>query len=139
MRATDMRAMILILLLTIPGWAGHAFGTWKLNSARSTTGPDPRPRSVTIRNESHAGGEGFTMDRIEADRRATASSASLYRDGQAREFHDVGSSGNQSSRRIDGQTVEIRRKCDSGARVRFVRRLSAQPNELILEVMGARG
>ena len=64
----------------------------------------------------------------------TTSSTILYLDGQPREFQDLGCSGTQSSRRVDSQTVEVLRKCASGEWVRLVRRLSAHPNELVLEV-----
>jgi hypothetical protein len=130
-----MRAILLMLLLTSAGSASDAFGTWKVNPARSTVAPDPRPKSITLRIESHAKGEVFTMDRIEADGRVTTSSTILYLDGQPREFQDLGCSGTQSSRRVDSQTVEILRSCASGEWVRLVRRLSAQPNQLFLEVM----
>ena len=123
-----------MLLLTAPCWADDAYGTWTMNPARSTVAPDTRPKSITIRIESHAKGEVFTLDRIEADGRATTSSAILYLDGKTRDFQDSRCSGTQSSRRVDSQTVEILRKCASGEWVRFVRRLSAQPNELVLEV-----
>lgn len=129
-----MRTTALILLLTVSGWADAAFGTWTMNPARSTVGPDPRPKSITIRIESHAKGEVFTLDRIDAGGRSTTVSTILYLDGKARDFQDPGCSGTQSSRRVDSQTVEILRKCASGEWVRFVRRLSAQPNELVLEV-----
>lgn len=123
-----------MLLLKLTGWADDAFGTWIMNTARSTVAPDPRPKSITIRIESHAKGEVFTLDRIEADGRATTSSTILYLDGQPRELQDLRCSGTQSSRRVDNRTVEILRKCASGKWVRFVRRLSAQSNELVLEV-----
>jgi hypothetical protein len=35
---------------------------------------------------------------------------------------------------VDKGTVEILRKCATGKWTRFVRRLSAQPNELALEI-----
>lgn len=123
-----------MLLLTAPAWADDASGTWKVNPARSTIAPDTRPQSVTIRVESHAKGEVFTLDRIEADGRATTSSTILYLDGQPREFQDPECSGTQTSRLVDSQTVEILRTCASGRWTRFVRRFSAQPNELVLEV-----
>jgi hypothetical protein len=131
-----MRTMALILLVTVSGCADDAFGTWTMNPTRSTVAPDPRPKSITIRIESHAKGEVFTLDRIEADGRATTSSTILYLDSQPRELQDLGCSGTQSSRRVDSQTVEILRKCASGEWLRLVRRLSAQPNELVLEVTG---
>jgi len=74
------------------------------------------------------------MDRTEADGRSLTSSTLLYLDGKARDFLDAGCSGTQSSRRMDGQTVEILRWCANGDTIRFVRRLSAQPNELILDI-----
>jgi hypothetical protein len=123
-----------MLLLTVTGWADDAFGTWTMNPARSTVAPDPHPKSITIRIEPHAKGEVFTLDRIEADGRATTSSTILYLDGQPREFQDLGCSGTQSSHRVDSRTVEILRTCASGGWIRFVRRMSAQPNELVLEV-----
>lgn len=58
----------------------------------------------------------------------------LYLDGEPRDFQDFVCSGTQSSRRVDGRTVEILRKCESGVWIRFVRRLSAQPKELILKI-----
>jgi len=129
-----MRTTALILLLTVSGWAGDALGTWTMNPARSTLAPDPRPKSITIRIESHAKGEVFTLDRIEADGRATTSSTLLYLDGKSRDFQDPVCSGTESTRRVDSQTVEILRTCASGGWIRFVRRFSEQPNELVLEV-----
>ncbi len=129
-----MRTAALILLLTVPGRAGDALGTWTMNLVRSKAGPDPRPKSVTIRIESHAKGEVFTLDRTEADGRATTSSTLLYLDGKPRDFQAPGCSGTQSSRRVDSQTVEILRVCANGGWTRFVRRFSAQQNELVLEI-----
>ena len=105
-----------------------------MNPARSTVTPDPRPKSTTIRIESHAKGEVFSLDRIEADGRSTTVSTILYLDGKGRDFQDPGCSGTESSRRVDSQTVEILRTCANGGWIRFVRRFSAQPNELVLEI-----
>ena len=87
-----------------------------------------------MRIEPHAKGEVFTLDRIEGDGRSTTSSTILYFDGKARDFQDPGCSGTQSSRRVDGQTVEILRKCAGGEWTRFVRRSAVQPKELVLEI-----
>jgi len=87
-----------------------------------------------VRFEPHAKGEVFTLDRIDGDGRATTSSTILYFDGKPRDFQDLGCSGTQSSRRVDGRTVEILRQCTSGERVRFVRRSGAQPKDLILDI-----
>ena len=43
-------------------------------------------------------------------------------------------SGSQSSRRLDSQTVEILRTCASGGWTKFIRRLSTNPKELVLEI-----
>jgi hypothetical protein len=58
--------------------AGTPAGIWKMNAARSTFAGDIQPQSLTLRIEAHAKGEGFTLDRIEADGRATSSSTILY-------------------------------------------------------------
>lgn len=58
----------------------------------------------------------------------------LYLDGTSRDFQDFGCSGTQSSRRVDSQTVEILRQCANGGWTRFVRRLAAQPKDLVLEI-----
>ncbi len=109
------------------------YGTWKLNAARSTLAGPPF-KSLTVRIERHAKGEVFTLDRIEADGRTTSSSTILYLDGEPRRFEDFGCSGIQSSRRADMRTVEIVRMCASGGWMRLLRRVSANSNELVLEI-----
>ena len=76
----------------------------------------------------------FTLDRIETDGRTTSSSTILYFDGAPRDFQVFECSGTQSSRRTDSRTVEILRKCGSGAWTKFVRRASTDQNELVLEI-----
>jgi hypothetical protein len=129
-----MRTIPLMLLFSVPNWADGAFGTWKLNPARSVSSGDSFPKSLTVRIESHSRGEVFTLDRIDQDGRATSSSTILYLDGASRDFRDFGCSGSQSSRRVDIQTVEIVRRCSNGGWTRFVRRLAAQPKDLVLEI-----
>ena len=87
-----------------------------------------------MRFEPHTKGEVFTLDQIDGDGRSTTSSTILYLDNKPREFQGFGCSGTQSSRRLDSQTVEIVRTCASGEWTRFVRRLSTQPKELVLEI-----
>ena len=118
----------------VPCWAQDAFGTWMINPRRSQFAGDPRPKSVLVRIEPHARGEVFTLDTIGEDGRATTSSTILYFDGRPRDFQEPQCSGTQSSRRVDSRTVEILRSCASGARTRFLRRLAAQPNEMVLEI-----
>jgi hypothetical protein len=122
---------LLILLAAACCWADGVFGTWKVNPTRST---EPYPKSLIVRFEPHAGGEVFTLDRIGGDGRTTTSSTILYLDRKPRDFQDLGCSGTQSSRRVDNRTVEILRTCGSGEWTRFVRRSSAQPKELVLEI-----
>ena len=127
-----MRAILLTLLLGVPSWAEEAFGTWKLNPARSTLAGNQK--SVTLRIEPHTRGEVFTLDTVAADGRASTFSTILYFDGKGRDFEDSACSGTQSSRRVDSQTAEILRKCANGRWTRFVRRLAAQPKDLVLEI-----
>jgi hypothetical protein len=124
---------LLILLVTVC-WGEEAFGTWKMNPARSTLAGDHQTKSLTLKIEPHAKGEVFTLDRIEVDGRTTTSSTILYFDGQPRDFEGLGCSGTQSSRRLDSRTVEILHKCGNGKWIRFVRHLSAQPEDLVLEI-----
>lgn len=128
-----MRTALLLMPLGAACWAGAAFGTWRLNAARSTFAEDTQPRSLTVRIEPHAKGEVFTLDRIEADGRSVSLSTILYLDGTEREFRDGECSGTQSSRRIDSQTIEILRNCGTGAWTRLVRRTTPK-NELVLEI-----
>jgi hypothetical protein len=66
------------------------------------------------------------------DGRASTSSTILYFDGKIREFRGSECAGTESSRRVDGQTVEILREC-AGGQVRLVRR-AEKPGVLILEI-----
>jgi hypothetical protein len=116
-----MRTFSLLTLLAAACWADGAFGTWKT-------------KTLTVRFEPHAKGEVFTLNRIDGDGRTTTSSTILYLDGKPRDFEEPKCSGTQSSRRLDGQTVEILRKCASGEWTRFIRRLAMQPKELVLEI-----
>ena len=130
-----MRSVLPIMLAAGACWpADAAFGTWKLNAARSTFAGDTPPKSLTLRIEPHAKGEVFTLDRTEANGRTTSSSILLYFDGTARAFQDARCSGTQSSRRVDSRTVEILRECASGQWTRAIRRPGARPNELTLDI-----
>jgi len=111
-----------------------AYGTWKVNLARSTFAGGSPFKSLTVRIERHPKGEVFTLDRIETDGRTTSSSTILYLDGEPRRFEDFGCSGIQSSHWADARTVEIVRMCASGAWMRLVQRASAKANELVLEI-----
>jgi hypothetical protein len=129
-----MRTVLLTLLVSAPSWAEGAFGTWKMNPARSMFPGDAYPRSLTLRIEPHVKGEVFTMDTIYGDRRTMTFSTILYFDAKPRDFQGPKCSGTQSSRRVDNGTVEIMNKCANGEWTRFVRRLAAQPKELILDI-----
>jgi hypothetical protein len=129
-----MRTVLLLMLLSVACWAGAAYGPWKLNAARSTFAGDNQPRSCTIRIEPHPKGEVFTLDRIEADGRATSFSTTLYFDGAEREYRDSGCTGSQSSRRVDAESVEILRKCAGGSWNRLVHRSPGPGKELVIEI-----
>jgi hypothetical protein len=131
--AQPLRRLFFAILLWKAGCFGQAFGSWKLNAARSNFAGDTQPRSFTLRIEPHSKGEVCTLDRIEADGRAISSSDILYLDGRGRDFRDSECSGTQSSRRIDSRTVEIVRNCGAGAWTRFVRR-TAPKGQLVLEI-----
>ena len=127
-----MRILLASALLATSCF-GQAFGIWKVNPARSTFG-DSHSQILTLRFEPHSKGEVFTLDTTLADGRNTSSSTILYFDAVARDFQDFGCSGKQSSRRVDNRTVEILRTCANGEWTKFVRRLTVQPKELILDV-----
>jgi hypothetical protein len=118
---------------TVPSWAGDAFGSWKVKPARSI-GPRVSWEGLAVRFDPHPKGEVFTLDQTEGDGRSTTSSIILYLDNKPREFQGFECSGTQSSRRLNSQTVEIVRTCASGEWMRFVRRMSTQPRELVLEI-----
>ena len=111
-----------------------AFGTWKMNAARSTFAGGVPFKRLTVRIELHPKGEVLTLDRIETDGRTTNYSTILYLDGEPRRFEDFGCSGIQSSRRADERTVEIMRMCASGGWMRLIRRVSVKAKELVLEI-----
>src|SRR5260370_10950914 len=129
-----MRIVALLMLIGAAGQAESAFGTWKLNAARSTLSGGAQPKGFTVRIEPHPKGEVFTLDKVESDGRTTSSSTILYFDGAPRDFQDFGCSGTQSSRRVDSQAVEILRNCASGEWNRFILRIPTKPNQLILEI-----
>ena len=129
-----MRTGLVLMAIGAVCRANLTFGTWKMDAARSTFTGAIQPKSLTVRIEPHAKGEVFTLDRIEADSRITSSSTILYFDGAPRDFQDFECSGTQSSRRLDPQMVEIPRGCVRDHWTKFVRRTSAKPNELVLEI-----
>ena len=129
-----MRMLPLLILIGAACWAESAFGTWKLNAARSTFSGGTQPTGFTVRIDPHPKGEVFTLDKVESDGRTTSSSTILYFDGEPRRFQDFACSGIQSVRRVDSWTVEILRMCASGEWIRFIRRSDLQPKELVLEI-----
>ncbi len=124
--------VVLLMLLGANSWAGDAFGVWKLNPDRST--PAGNQKIVTVRISPHTRGVVFTLDTVTADGRASTSSTILYLDGKARDFQDSVCSGTQSSRRLDGRTVEILRTCTNSDSTRLIRLLAVQSRELTFEI-----
>jgi hypothetical protein len=129
-----MRTIALLILIAVACRAGDAFGTWKVNPARSTSNGGSQIESFIVRIGPHAKGEVFTLDRTERDGRATTSSTILYFDGKPRDFQETNCAGTQSSQRVGKDIVEVIRNCAGGAWFRFVRRPAAQQKELILEI-----
>jgi hypothetical protein len=128
-----VRAILLTLLLGVPGWADDAFGTWTVNPVRSTSAGDPHPRAVSVRIERHAKGEVFTLDQIREKGEKVTISMILYLDGKEREFQGDTCFGTQSSRRVDRRTVEIVYRCRDRW-TRWIRRLPQAQSDLILDI-----
>jgi len=105
-----------------------------MNAARSTFTGSAQLKSLSVRIEPHAKGEVLTLDRIESDGRVMSSSTLLYFDGAPRDFEDFECSGTQSSRRLDGETVEILRVCASGEWIWLMRQSAGNSRELIIEI-----
>jgi hypothetical protein len=133
-----MRTALLLMMFNAGCWAGSIFGTWKMDPSRSRLIGQAQPKSFTVRIEPHAKGEVFTLDRIESDGRITSSSTILYLDGAARGFQDFGCSGTQSSRRLDGRTVQIQRVCANGEWLWLLRQTGVESKELIIDVIEKR-
>ena len=129
-----MRTVLLLIPLGAVCWAGEAYGTWKLNPARSTFSGQTQPKTLVLRVEPHPKGEVVTVDRTGDNGQSTSSSTILYLDGAARDFQGTDCSGSQTSQRLDSQTVEILRQCGGGDWEKLVRRLTRQGKELVVEI-----
>jgi hypothetical protein len=119
-------------LLSGMGSAQDAFGTWKMNPARSKLSWTD-PRSITVRIEPHPKGEVFTYERIMLNGQGVTFSVILYLDGQPREWQDSDCSGTLRSQRVDSRTVEIVGTCADGRHWRFIRRIDPNGRDLILD------
>jgi len=128
-----VRTILLILLLGAPDWAEDAFGSWKVDPARSKLVGDPDSRIVMVRIERHTKGEVFTWEQIREKGEKLTTSTILYLDGKEREFQGDSCFGTQSSRRVDRRTVEIVYRCRDRW-TRWIRRLPSEPSELILDI-----
>src|SRR5262249_51810225 len=126
--ARPMRIALRLMLLRVgccaaPNRAADAIGIWNVSPMRSM---NPYPHSLTGRFQKHVRGEVFALDRTNAKGWTRTSSTILYFDGKARNYRDGTCSGTQSSRRVDGETVEILQRCATGKLTRFVRRASGR-------------
>ena len=135
----DMRTVLFLIVITAACRADAMFGTWKMDVGRSRITGSAPPKDFTVRIEPNAKGEVFTPDRIESDGRTMSSSTLLYFYGAPRDFEDFGCSGTQSSRRLDGQTVEILRVCASGEWTCLIRQSAVQSKEIIIDITEKRG
>jgi hypothetical protein len=129
-----MRTVLLLIPFGAACWAGAAYGTWKLNPARSTFSGQTQPKTLVLRVEPHPKGEVVTVDRTGDSGQSTSSSTILYLDGAVRDFQGTECSGSQTSRRLDSQTVEIVRQCGGGDWERLVQRLTRLGKELVVEI-----
>ena len=134
-----MRTVLSLIVFTTACWASSAFGTWKMDAIRSTFAGVAQPKSLIVRIEPHAKGEVFTLDRVESDGRAMSSSTVLYFDGAPRELEDFGCSGTQSSRRLDGQTVEVVRVCGDEEWTWLIRPSAVKSKDLTIDITEKRG
>jgi len=75
----------------------------------------------------------FTLERVEKDGRATTSSTIVYFDNTPRDFQDFDCAGAQSSRRLDGRTIESRRNCGGSHSIWLVRRQTDTSTRLIID------
>jgi hypothetical protein len=131
---TVMRTVLFLIVFTTAFWADSTFGTWKMDATRSTFAGGTQPKSLIVRIEPHAKGEVFTLDSVESDGRTISSSTVLYFDDAPREFEDFGCSGTQSSRRLDGQTLEILRVCATGKWTWLIRPSAVKSKELFIDI-----
>jgi len=131
MRMVLLPTALISVSCTVASGPDDALGVWRV---RPDSSPGSYSNVLTIRFEPHNSGEVFTLDSIDADGHRSTSSTILYFDGKSRDFQDPVCSGTQSAWRIDSNTVEILRNCANGRLIRFVRRSTSQPKELILEI-----
>lgn len=131
MRTAPLFLLIFAACSSLPIGAADAFGVWRANISRSI---NPYNHVVVVHFEPHPKGEVFTMEETRPNGRSIISSTILYFDGKARDFEGFSCSGTQLSRRLDARTVEILRTCGSGDLTTLVRRLPADPRELVLEI-----
>jgi hypothetical protein len=122
----------LILLFSGSCSAQDAFGTWRMNPARSRLSWS-NPRSITVRIAPHAKGEVFTYERISRIGLTETFSVILYLDGRAREWQGSDCSGTLLSRRLNSRTVEILWNCNDGGHIQFIRKIDPNARDLILD------
>jgi hypothetical protein len=109
-RLTRCVLMRLVLMPIVVG-AISLTGIWNMNAARSTFAGDIQPKSLTLRIEAHAKGEDSRWTGPRRTERPRAPARSFTSNGTARDVGDAG-----------------------GGWIRFVRRSSERPNEMVLEI-----
>jgi len=125
---------VLVIAIAAVCQADSTFGTWKMNAARSTFTGGGQPKSLSVRIEPHAKGEVFTLDRVASNGSATSSSSILYLDGTPREIQDFDCAGTQSSSRLDGRTIEIKRTCAGTEGTWLIRQSLRASTELLIDI-----
>lgn len=124
--------MALIILLGCPCAAQEAFGTWKMDPARSILDSSDT-RALTVRIESHPKGEVFTVERLRRNGQTETWSAILYMDGKPRDSPRLDCPGTLASRRLENSSVELLWSCENDRVMRSIRHTPSNTNHLILD------
>jgi hypothetical protein len=122
------------------GCLGQAFGTWKLNPAKSRDQTARLPKSATLRYEPNEEGEISTWYSVRADGSSETNSQILHLDGKDYACDDPSMPerlDSVSSRRLDARRTEIVYKNAGRAVLRLVRIVSADGKQMTLDLRSA--
>jgi hypothetical protein len=134
-----MRILAISTFLAL-GCFCQAFGTWKLNRAKSRDHTARLPKSATLRYESHQEGEISTWYSVRADGISETDSHILHLDGKDYACDDPSMPerlDTVSSKRLDARRTEIVYKNAGRAVLRLVRTVSADGKQMTLDLRRA--
>ena len=132
----SMHAIALIVLLGASCWAQDAFGTWKLNAAKSRF-DGPPPKAISVRYEPQAEAEIWTFYQIRADGISETISQTLHFDAKDYPCGDLGLEERPDtvvSRKPDARTAEVFYKKSGRVARRVVRTVSADGRQITVEI-----